>query len=281
MKLFSFISIFSVLFFAGKEQIVVHNKMIHHTFNDSFPVLPEPPTVKRGWVGQFLYTVKLNGRGTQPKPYSYYVKYDRIHTGYVELTSEIKGAIRANAPDKYNAQRWESWIPQGSKKSWNYINDSLHQVTVITSDDCCLTPHDNFRITKAGSRTALKEGITHNYEIQIDYSTGSYILSMPLVRCDAEQIEIWYVNKDAKPKNNYLRNVNDTSTGEFKINGYFNPHDTIMGSITRGQKEIVISRTAPISYSQYLYHGAKGAVYITPVSKGTVEYTLTLKRIGG
>jgi hypothetical protein len=231
-------------------------------------------------VGQFLYTVKLNGRGTQPKPYSYYVNYDRIHTGYVELTSEIKGAIRANSPDKDNAQRWESWIPQGSKKSWSYINDSLHQVTVITPDDCCLTPHDNFRTTKAGSSTALKEGITHGYEIQIDYNTGRYILSIPRVRCDAQQIEIWKVNKDARPKNNYLRNVNDTTNAEFKTYGYFNPHDTIMGSINRGQKEIIIRRTASISYSEYLYHGAKGAVYITPASKGTVEFVLTLKRVG-
>jgi hypothetical protein len=281
MKLFSIISILSVLFFANKEQVVYHNKVTHHTANDSLPQLPEAPNVKRGWVGQFLYIVKLNGRGTQPKPYSFYVNNDRIHTGYVELSREVKGAIRVNMPDRYNEQRWESWIPQGRKKSWNYINDSLHQVTVITSDQCCLTPHDNFRTTKAGSKFSLKEGVCHGYDLQIDYSTGTYILSMPIVNCSAQQIEIWKVNKDAKPKNNYLRNVNETTTGEFKTYQYFNAMDTIMGTISRGQKEIVIRRTSTIVYEEYLYHDAKGkAVYITPSAKGTVEFVLRLKRVG-
>ncbi|MBX9784127.1 MAG: hypothetical protein K2X48_12630 [Chitinophagaceae bacterium] len=282
MKLFSFIAAFTFLFLANKEQPVTTSKHFSFATNDTLPSLPEPPNVKRGWVGQFLYTVKLNGSGNQPKPYSYYVNYDRIHTGYVELSSEIKGAMRANAPDRYNEQRWESWLPQGSKKSWSYINDSLHQVTVITSDQCCLTPHDNFRTTKAGSVTQLKEGVTHGYDLQIDYSTGAYILSMPLVRCDAQQIEIWKVNKDAKPKNNYLRNVNDTTTGEFKTYGYFNQMDTIMGTISRGQKEIVIRRTSTITYTEYLYTDTKGKnISITPPSKGTVEFVLTLRRAGG
>jgi hypothetical protein len=281
MKLLSIISLFSFLLFLKKEESVGNNKTINQTFGDSLPLLPEESNVKRGWVGQFLYKVKLNGRGTQPKPYSYYVNYHRIHTGYIELSSEIKGAMRTNTPDRYNEKRWESWIPQGSKKSWNYINDSLHQVTVITSDQCCLTPHDNFRIIKAGSVSQLKQGITHGYDLQIDYNTGTYILSMPIVRCNAQQTEIWYVNKDAKPKNNYLRNVNETSTEEFKTYGYFNAHDTIMGYISRGQKEIVIRRTASIYYEEYLYHDAKGkAVNITPSTKGTVEFILTLKRVG-
>jgi hypothetical protein len=281
MKLFYCMSLLSVLFFPNKNQLVNNNTIISYTISDSLPRLPETPNVKRGWVGQYVYTVKLNGRGTQPKPYAYYVNYDRIHTGYVELTSEVKGAIRANAPDRYNEQRWESWIPQGSKKSWSYINDSLHQLTVITADQCCLTPHDNFRITKAGSATALQEGVTHGYDLQIDYSTGNYILSMPLVRCDAQQTEIWYVNKEAKPKNNYLRNVNETKTGEFKTYGYFNPMDTIMGLVSRGQKEIVIRRSATLTYSEFLYTDAKGKnIYITPAAKGTVDFILTLKRVG-
>jgi hypothetical protein len=281
MKLFYIICFLPFLSFPSKKVVINDTNSYVKTIIDTMPKLPDAANVANGWVGQYVYTVKLNGRGTQPKPYSYYVNFDRIHTGYVELVTQRKLAIRANSPDRYNEQRWESWIAKGSKKSWNYVNDSVHQVTVITSDRCCLTPHDNFRTIKAGSLSKLKQGVTHGYDLQIDYSNGTYVLSMPIARCDAQQVDIWRVNKEAKSKNNYLRNVNDTTIEEFKTYTYFNEMDTIMGTFTRGQKEIAIRRTSSITYKEFLYHDAQGKpIYITPFAKGTTEFVLTLRKVG-
>jgi hypothetical protein len=246
----------------------------------SLPPLPPPPAIKRGWVGTFKYTVQMKGSGNQPKPYYYFVNFNQIHTGYIEFTHQAKVAIRVNQPDKYNAQRWESWTPIGRKKSFNYINDSLYEITVITADQCCLTPHDHYRISKAGSATEWKEGVSHGCDIQMDYTTGTYILSMPQIICEAQFNEIYKVNKDAKPKNNYLRNVNDSGKVNYKTSSLFNSMDTLMGTIQRGQKEIIIRRTAPITYKSYLWHDGKKELYITPFVKGTVVFEMHIKRLG-
>ena len=107
---------------------------------DTLPPMPKAPEVKNGWLGTYTYTVKLKGSGNQPNPYSYYASFHRVHTGFVEFTREVRGAIRVNQPDKYNKDRWESWLSNGTKKSWNYINDTLKAVSVITSDACAYHP---------------------------------------------------------------------------------------------------------------------------------------------
>ncbi|XVJ67419.1 MAG: hypothetical protein HEQ40_15085 [Lacibacter sp.] len=287
MKLIPCISLFTLLVIMNRNDLILNSRSYTKTIDslqkDSLPPLPPAPQIKQGWVGTFQYKVQMKGGGNQPKPYSYFVNYNRVHTGYLELTRDVKGAIRVNQPDKYNAQRWESWIPEGSKKSWNYVNDSLHEVTVITADLCCLTPHDHFRTTRAGSTTAWQQGVLHGYDLQIDYTTGSFILSMPLVTCDALFTERWYVNKDAKAKNKYLRNVNESGKQEFKTYQLFNSNDTLMGSFQKGQQEIVLRRTEPLTYKSYLWYDLKKGVdlYITPFVKGTVEFELRLKRVGG
>jgi hypothetical protein len=284
MRLITYISS-SILFF-----IINSSSFVFHPVSptagkqtlqkDSLPPLPPPPSIKRGWVGTFKYTVQMKGSGNQPKPYYYFVNFNQIHTGYIELTREIKGTLRVNQPDQYNKQRWESWIPEGRKKSLNYVNDSLYEITVITSDQCCLTPHDHYRTARAGSITEWKEGVLHGCDLQMDYTTGTYILSMPQIICEAAFTEIYKINKDAKPKNNYLRNVNDSGKVDYKTTSLFNSMDTIMGTIQRGQKEIVIRRTAPITYKSYLLHDGKKELYITPFVKGTVVFELSLKRVG-
>jgi hypothetical protein len=247
----------------------------------SLPPLPAEPAIKRGWVGTFKYTVRMKGSGNQPKPYYYFVNFNQIHTGYIEFTHQAKVPIRVNQPDQYNAQRWESWTPIGRKKSYNYVNDSLFEITVITSDPCCLTPHDHYRIARAGSHKEWKEGVSHGCDLQMDYTTGTYILSMPRIICEAQFTEIYKVNKDAKPKNNHLRNVNESGKVNYKTSSLFNAMDTLMGTIKRGQTEIVIHRTAPITYKSYLWHDAqKGELYITPFVKGTVVFEMRIRRVG-
>jgi len=250
------------------------------TMADTLPPMPKAPEVKNGWLGTYTYTVKLKGSGNQPKPYSYYASFHRVHTGFVEFTREVRGAIRVNQPDKYNKDRWESWLSNGTKKSWNYINDTLKAVSVITSDACCRTPHDHLRVIRAGDAKNWKEGFTHNMDLQIDHLTGTYILSVPLATTDAQDHEQWKVRKDAAPKNNYLRDVDETRTMTFKTYQQMNEADTIMGTFRKGQKEIVINRNAPFIYEELLWHDDNGkAVFITPKSTGTVEFKLVLKRI--
>ena len=251
------------------------------TIADSLPPLPPPPPVKNGWIGTFSYVVKLEGSGNKPKPYSYYAKFNRIHTGYVVLDRQVKGAIRVNQPDKNNEQRWESWISNGKKKSWNFVQDSLHEVTVITSDACCRTPHDHYNVTMAGSLKEWKEGLTHNYDLQIDYQTGTFIFSMPLISVEAEYRDTWRIAKDVKAKNNYIRDVDEKGAKEYKTSGVINEMDTLMGSIARGQKEIHFQRKGVINYTDFLWMEPDGKkVFIEPGSNGTVHFSLTLKRIG-
>jgi hypothetical protein len=247
---------------------------------DSLPPLPPVPEIKKGWIGTYTYTVRLRGSGNQPKPYSFYAHFHRVHTGFVELTREYRSAIRVNQPDKYNADRWESWIRTGSKKSWNYVNDTLKAVTVITSDACCRTPHDHINIIRAGDARNWQIGETHNYDLQIDHLTGTYILSVPVSTVKAEEHDVWKVNKDAKIKNNILRDVDEKKTKDFGTSGYVNAADTVMGTFKKGQKEIRINRVFPYSYSDFLWHEANSKpLYITPEAKGTIEFTLVLRKV--
>jgi hypothetical protein len=247
---------------------------------DSLPPMPAVPDIKKGWIGTYTYTVRLRGSGNQPKPYSFYAHFHRVHTGFVELTREYRGAIRVNQPDKYNADRWESWTRTGSKQSWNYINDTLKAVTVITSDACCRTPHDHIHIVRAGDANNWQIGETHNYDLQIDYLTETYILSVPLSTTKAEGHEVWKVNKDAKIKNDFLRNVDEKMTENFRTSGYVNAADTVMGTFKKGQKEIRIHRVFPYSYTDFLWHQANSEpLYITPAAKGTIEFSLVLRKV--
>jgi hypothetical protein len=268
--------------------LLIHRPSFHTTpkqmlapaMADTLPPMPKAPEIKNGWLGTYTYTVKLKGSGNQPKPYSYYANFHRVHTGFVEFTREVRGAIRVNQPDKYNKDRWESWLSNGTKKSWNYINDTLKAVSVITSDACCRTPHDHLRVIRAGDAKNWKEGFTHNMDLQIDHMTGTYILSVPLATTDAQDHEQWKVRKDVVSKNNYLRDVDETRTMTFKTYQQLNEADTIMGTFQKGQKEIVINRNAPFIYEELLWHDDNGkAVFITPKSTGTIEFKLVLKRI--
>ena len=247
---------------------------------DTLPPMPKPPAVKNGWLGTYTYQFRLKGSGNQPKPYSYYAHFQRVHTGFVEFTREVRGAIRVNQPDKYNADRWESWLSIGTKKSWNYINDTLKAVTVITSDACCRTPHDHLRVIRAGDSKQWQEGFTHNMDLQIDHLNGTFILSAPLATTDAQEHVWWKVSKDAAPKNNYLRDVDEKRTINFKASQHLNEQDTLMGTFRKGQKEIIIQRTVPQEFTELLWEEDGGKkVHITPKATGTMTFTLILKRI--
>lgn len=281
MNLLAILVFSLLLFLAGPSGVATDRTGFRHPPADSFPPLPPAPVVKRGWAGTFTYTVRLSGGGNRPRPYSLFASFNRLHRGYLELTREIKSPIRVNQPDKDNARRWESWIPVGRKTSWNFLNDSLSAVTVITSDPCCRTPHDHIRTAKAGSPREWQTGELHNYNLQIDYETGTYILSLPLVRFQTQVNETWRRSRLATDKSKVIRNKQETFQHDFSNAGYLNPMDTLMGRFSPGQEEIVIRRTASLEYTDFLWHDIQGRpVHISPSARGQVILELVLRRTG-
>jgi hypothetical protein len=260
--------------------------IINKTQKDSLPAVPYQPSIKRGWVGQYVYELNFTGKGNKPAPFMYNVSINRLHTGFVELSNEIRGAIRVNQPDKNNATRWESWIAEGKKPSWNYVNDTVNQVTVITSDKCCRTPHNHQFTVTTGSKEILTKGETHYVDLQIDRQTGTWILSVPKTIFKADMWDKW--NVAGKKLNNYIREIEENTKGkDMKLQEVgddlqgLKTWDTITGIIKPGQREIVIRRSIPLVYKHYLWHTDNGTeVFITPAVKGKMEFILTLKRVG-
>lgn len=259
--------------------------LINKTQKDSLPLIPYQPSVKRGWVGQYVYEINFRGKGNKPAPFMYNVSFNRLHTGFVELSNEIRGAIRVNQPDKNNTIRWESWIAAGKKPSWNYVNDTITEVTVITSDNCCRTPHNHYLTVTSGNKETLTKGETTSVDLQIDRQTGTWILSVPKTVFKADLYEKW--NVLGKKLNNYVREKEENMNGEdlklqqlYHLNGLAE-WDTIQGTIKPGQREIVIRRSIPLEYKHYLWDTDDGSkVFITPVVKGELQFRLILQRVG-
>ena len=252
---------------------------------NSLPLLPYQPSVKRGWVGQYVYELNFRGKGNKPAPFMYNVSYNRLHTGFVELSNEVRGAIRVNQPDKNNTIRWESWIAAGRKPSWNYVKDTITEVTVITSDDCCRTPHNHYLTVTSGNKETLTKGETHYVDLQIDRQSETWILSVPKTVFKANLYEKW--NVLGKKLNNYVRETEENMNGEdLKLKELYDlkglaDWDTVQGTIKPGQREIMIRRSIPLEYKHYLWHTNDGReVFITPVVKGELQFRLLLKRVG-
>lgn len=60
-----------------------------------------------------------------------WVRTDQTKSGYLEFSTEVKGAIRVNQPDKYNPQRYQSWIRSGTSYGWSKINDTVKRTDPI------------------------------------------------------------------------------------------------------------------------------------------------------
>jgi len=249
--------------------------------HDSLPSIPYQPTMKNGWVGQYVFRVQFRGKGNRPAPHRYDVSFNHIHTSYAELSREIRYPIRVNQPDKNNNSRWESWIAEGKKKSWNYIADTIKEVTVITSDKCCRTPHNFIYYATAGSSAHLKLGDASSIDLQIDWQTGTWILSLPGFAVKTAVYEKWNVYDKKLQVNNYIRIKEENYEPEIGLEyEKFFPklRDTLQGFIKPGQKVLEIKRTFPVTYKSYLWDNRE-EVYITPFSKGVIEFELILCRI--
>ncbi len=242
------------------------------------PEIPYKPAIKKGWVGQFVYTLQFNdstGTGKGKTRVYYHVIVNRTNSGYVEFPTEIRGAIRSNQPDKNNVQRYESWIGSGTKNAWSK-HDEIDTVIVPTA----LLGRDGItgrleKFSRYNSDTNWIKGFISNTDLQIDHVTGKYSFAVPLVEYTLEGTEIMIetVYSPAKKntinrkdnKQHRLTNISYLSFGDWNI---------LEGNFKEGQTEIIIRQRIPVSLDQS-YNDKK-----LPVKKGFMEFYLVMRKVG-
>jgi hypothetical protein len=243
-----------------------------------FPELPYKPTIKKGWVGQFVYRLNFNdstGTGKGKTRVYYHLIINRTNSGYVELSSEIRGAIRSNQPDKNNGQRYESWINSGTKNSWNQHDETdtiIAPTGKLGTDGIIGRLEKYYRYT---SDSNWVKGWINNTDLQIDHSTGKYSFAVPLIEYNLEGdetiIDIVYTpaKKDTRKrrdnKQHRLTNISYLGAGEWNL---------LEGDFKEGQQEIIIRERIPVSLEQT--HNNKKL----PVKKGFIDFYLVLKKVG-
>jgi len=243
-----------------------------------FPEIPYKPAIKKGWVGQFVYTLHFNdstGTGKGKNKVYYHVIVNRTNSGYVEFPTEIRGAIRSNQPDKNNVQRYESWIGSGTKNAWSK-HDEIDTVIVPTA----LLGRDGItgqlqKYYRYNSDSNWIKGFISNTDLQIDHVTGKYSFAVPLVEYTLEGTETMYETVYSPSKKNTinrkdnkqqrLTNLSYLSIGEWNL---------LEGSFKEGQTEIIIRQRIPVALEQS-YNDKK-----LPVKKGFMEFYLVLKKVG-
>lgn len=242
------------------------------------PDIPYKPSIKKGWVGQFVYSLNFNdstGTGKGKNRVYYHVIVNRLNSGFVELSNEVRGAIRKNQPDKNNVQRYECWINSGTKNTWSK-HDEIDTVVLPTG----LLGRDGItgRLEKFNRYTSDSnwvKGFLSNVDLQIDYETGKYSLAVPYVDYVVEGtetlVETVYstgkktskINKDNK--RHELRNFSYLTVGEWMM---------LEGDFKKGQHELIIRQRIPVSLEQF-YNEKK-----LPVKKGFMEFYMVLKKVG-
>lgn len=242
------------------------------------PEIPYKPAIKKGWVGQFVYTLRFNdstGTGKGKNKVYYHVIVNRTNSGYVEFPTEIRGAIRSNQPDKNNVQRYESWIGSGTKNAWSK-HDEIDTVIVPTAllgrDGITGQLQKYYRYT---SDSNWIKGFISNTDLQIDHVTGKYSFAVPLVDYTLEGTETMMETVYSPAKKNTsnrkdnkqqrLTNLSYLSFGEWNL---------LEGSFKEGQQEIIIRQRIPVLLDQS-YNDKK-----LPVKKGFMEFYLVLKKVG-
>lgn len=243
-----------------------------------FPEIPYKPTLKKGWVGQFVYTLSFNdstGTGKGKNRVYYHVIVNRTNSGYVEFPTEIKGAIRSNQPDKNNVQRYESWIGSGTKNAWSK-HDETDTVIVPTAmlgrDGITGRLEKYYRYT---SDSNWIKGFISNTDLQIDHVTGKYSFAVPLVEYTLEGNETMIETVYSTTKKNTI-NRKDNKQHRLTNISYlvFGDWNILEGNFKEGQQEIIIRQRIPVSLEQS-YNDKK-----LPVKKGFMEFYLVLKKVG-
>lgn len=242
-----------------------------------FPEIPYKPTLKKGWVGQFVYTLRFNdstGTGKGKSRVYYRVIINRTHSGFVEFPSEVRGAIRSNQPDKNNVQRYESWIGSGTKNAWSK-HDETDTVIVPTAmlgrDGITGRLEKYYRYT---SDSNWIKGYISNTDLQIDHVTGKYSFAVPLVEYTLEGTETMNETVYSPAKKTTNTRKDNKQHGLSSTYLVFGEWNMLEGSFKEGQKEIIIRQRIPVSLEQSDNNKK------LPVKKGYMDFYLVLKRVG-
>jgi hypothetical protein len=239
------------------------------------------PSITTGWVGQYVYELHFDGVSSlksDKKNIPYYrVKTDRIHTGYVEFPTEVKGAVRSNQPDKYNKERYESWIRSGRSKSWSKVVDTIKTIVydgrmgdIVNTG----TIETNYARNSNGNWI---EGWLEGCDMQIDYSTKKYSFDLPIAAFEIDE-DVWGVKTSFKPEKKEPFQRKDKARLGNKNLTYlqFDMPQYIVDTFQKGQKEIVIRKRIPVLLQQTTTQGAKDIKL--PAVKGFMDFYLVLKK---
>lgn len=244
----------------------------------NFPTLDYKPNIKKGWVGQFVYQLHFNdstGGGKGKDRAYYHLIIDRINSGYVELSSEVRGAIRSNQPDKNNVERYESWISSGTKNSWSKHDEIDTVIVPVGVNGSLAIVGRSEKYSRYTSGDNWIKGWIVNTDMQIDHTTGRYSFAVPKVAYNLE-VDETVVEFTFKPEKKDVRNRKENQTfgspnATYLILGNW---DLLEGSFKKGQQEIIIRERIPVTLEPS--HNDKKL----PAKKGFVDFYLVMKRIG-
>lgn len=256
----------------------------------AFPNVPYTPKVSKGWVGQYVYEIKFEGKQSlKPTKFEnlYDIKINRVHTGFVELTSEVRGAIRTNQPDKNNGARWESWIPIGTKKtSWSMVDELIRTTSAAFPSlsgaatdrySTLVQVERNIQYTTGGNWI---NGRTHYVDLQIDHVEKKYTLAVPKVEFSLEG-ETWgtKIAPDGKTTVPFREKIKGDLTHQGSVILSPIDWDILSGAFTENQREIVIRQRIPVKYAPEAFE-ERGKKYQLPATNGFMDFYLVLKKVG-
>ncbi len=248
----------------------------------TFPSLPYTPKLKKGWVGQYVYEIKMDGKSaglTGVNETWYSVKANNQHSGFIEFPMEVRGAIRVNQPDKNNGTRWESWIRSGSSKSWSNVDvliQTLQPMAGLAKDGITGKLEKTFRYGTGGT---WADGWLDNTDLQIDHTEGKYSFAVPYVSYKAPGTEK-QVNTVYKPLKVDSLTKEMSLTHDFRdlIFVQFPEWNIVTGDFKEGQQEIIIRKRIPLLLQQTASRAGKDTKL--SAAKGYMDFYMVLKRIG-
>jgi len=248
----------------------------------TFPSLPYTPKIKKGWVGQYVYEISMDGKsaglsGIHETWYS--VKANNQHSGFIEFPMEVRGAIRVNQPDKNNGNRWESWIRSGSSKSWSKVDvliQTRQPMAGMGTDGITGKLEKTFRFGTDGN---WAEGWLENTDLQIDHTEGKYSFAVPYVSYKAPGTEK-QVNTVYKPLkvDSLIRDLSPQHDFRDLIFVQKPDWNIVTGDFKEGQQEIIIRKRIPLLLQQSASRAGKETKL--SAAKGYMDFYLVLKRIG-
>lgn len=246
------------------------------------PDIPYKPSITKGWVGQYVYELKFNdstgvGKGINRK--YCHVIINRINSGYIEFPTEVRGAIRVNQPDKYNKERYESWVRSGSSNCWN-----KHDETDTFIEPSARKGFDGItgrveKYSRYTSGTDWVKGWLSYTDLQIDHTTGKYSFAIPVVGYELEGEEtIIRINYNPAKKEIESRKENKRHGLGLAYLQYGNGDwDMLEGTFTKGQKEIIFRERIPVTLHQFITEGV--TTLKSPAKKGFIDFYLVLRRV--